>query len=260
MSKKNNLKFILNTNWVFEGILDSEQKQYILLSYFQKLNKNLDDMKIYPMFTELSLHLGNVQSLINQNRILYTDKTLKSYDDELIINDLKLKDIPSLNTDEFNEYQKILKYSQPKLLDYFNVTKAFWSVVYDSVEVKLKKNKSNLNSKTGFFYYQSSENLYVWKYNTRTIVKKDSITKTFIKLIIEEPKKDLTIPQIISKFYKEDKTDIKTKVPVFEVLCTDMFPLNETLVPIFKRKVLSYINQQNNGFKPEKKLLKYGIQ
>ena len=68
MSKKNNLKFILNTNWVFEGILDSEQKQYILLSYFQKLNKNLDDMKIYPMFTELSLHLGNVQSLINQNR------------------------------------------------------------------------------------------------------------------------------------------------------------------------------------------------
>ena len=147
MSKKNNLKFILNTNWVFEGILESEQKQYILLSYFQKLNKNLDDMKIYPMFTELSLHLGNVQSLINQNRILYTDKTLKSYDDELIINDLKLKDIPSLNTEEFNEYQKILKYSQPKLLDYFNVTKAFWSVVYDSVEVKLKKNKSNLNSK-----------------------------------------------------------------------------------------------------------------
>ena len=70
----------------------------------------------------------------------------------------------------------------------------------------------------------------------------------------------MTIPQIISKFYKEDKTDIKTKVPVFEVLCTDMFPLNETLVPIFKRKVLSYINQQNNGFKTEKKLLKYGIQ
>lgn len=260
MSKKNNLNFILKTDWVFEGILDSEQKQYILLNYFQKLNKNLDEMKIYPMFTELSLHLGNIQSLLNQNRILYTDKTLKSYDDELIISDLKLKDIPQLSDDDFNEYRKILKYSQPKLLDYFNITKAFWSVVYDSISINIKKNKTNLKSKTGFFFYQSSEKLYVWKYTTRTVNKKDSITKTSIKLIIEEDKKDLTISQIISKFYKEDKTDVKTKVPVFEVLCHDMFPLNETLVPIFKRKILSYINQQTNVTKPEKKLLKNGIQ
>jgi succinate dehydrogenase flavin-adding protein (antitoxin of CptAB toxin-antitoxin module) len=260
MSKKNNLNFILNTDWVFDGILDSEQKQYILLNYFQKLNKNLEEMKIYPMFTELSLHLGNIQSLLNQNRILYTEKTLKSYDDELIISDLKSKEIPQLNDNDFNEYRKILKYSQPKLLDYFNITKAFWSVVYDSIVVNVRKNKTNLQSKTGFFYYQSSEKLYVWKYTTRTVVKKDSITKTTIKLILEEDKKDLTITQIISKFYKEDKTDVKTKVPIFEVLCSDMFPLNETLVPIFKRKILSYINQQVNITKPEKKLLKNGIQ
>lgn len=260
MSKKNNLKFILGTDWVFDGIIDSEQKQYILLDYFQKLNKSLEDMKIYPMFTELSLHLGNVQSLISQNRMLYTDKTLKSYDDELIISDLKLKEIPSLTNDEFSEYQKILKYSQPKLLDYFNITKAFWSIVYDSITINVRKNKSNLHSKTGFYYYQSSDKLYVWKYTTRIINKKSQISKTTIKLILEEEKKDLTIPQIISKFYKEDKTNPKTKVPIFEVLCNDIFPLNETLVPIFKRKILSYINQQVKIVKPEKKLLKNGIQ
>ena len=67
--KKNKVKFVMDTDWLFEGIIDSEQKQYILLNYFQKLNKNLEEMKVYPMFTELSLHLGNIQTLMNQNQM-----------------------------------------------------------------------------------------------------------------------------------------------------------------------------------------------
>ena len=67
--RKNKLKFVMDTDWLFEGIIDSEQKQYILLGYFQKLNKNLEEMKVYPMFTELSLHLGNIQTLMNQNQM-----------------------------------------------------------------------------------------------------------------------------------------------------------------------------------------------
>ena len=45
--------FIMDTDWLFQGIIDAEQKQYILLDYFQKLNKDFDEMKIYPIITSL---------------------------------------------------------------------------------------------------------------------------------------------------------------------------------------------------------------
>lgn len=193
------------------------------------------------MFTELSLHVCNIQSLMNSNRIIYTDKKLKSFDDELTLTDLKTKDIPELSLNETDEYKKILKYSHTKLIDYFNITKAFWSLVYEAIEVKLRKNKKSLDSNTGYFYFQSTTKLYVWKYTFKTTNKKFGIKKATLNLVLEQDKEDLTTRQIISKFYKEDTNN---KEPIFEVICNDMFPMEETLLPIFKRKVVSYINQQ----------------
>jgi hypothetical protein len=53
----------------------------------------------------------------------------------------------------------------------------------------------------------------------------------------------LTIPEIISTFSKTYEKNDEVDYPIFEVFCSDVFPLEQTLVPIFKRKVLSYINQ-----------------
>ena len=247
----------MDTDWLFEGIIDSEQKQYILLNYFQKLNKDLEEMKVYPMFTELSLHLGNIQTLINQNKILYTEKLLSSYDDELLLTDLRMKDIPVMADDEYLEYQKILKYSHPKLQDYFGITKSIWSVVYDSIQVNVKKNKNNLESNVGFFYYKTNEINYVWKYTTRKVPKINDQTKTSLKLIHQSDTQNLTVNDIILKFLST-KEEVKShKFPVFEVTCSEIFPLEETLVPIFKRKIMAYIIQSIK--KEPKKLLSNGI-
>jgi hypothetical protein len=153
--KRNKNNFIMDTDWLFDGILDAEQKQYVLLDYFQKMNQHLERMEVYPMFIELSLHLGNMQTLLTQNKILYTDRKLTSNDDELVLSDLKVKDIPVLDDEEIVEYHKILKNSQPQLYDYFNFAKSIWSIVFDSIEVVVKKNKNNLQSKSGFFSYKT---------------------------------------------------------------------------------------------------------
>lgn len=238
------VKFIMDTDWLFEGILDAEQKQYVLLDYFQKMNKHLERMEVYPMFIELSLHLGNVQTLLNQNKILYTERQLTSNDDELIFSDLKVKDIPVLDDEEVVEYHKILRTIQPQLHDYFNYAKSIWSIVYDSIDVIIKKNKTNLNSKSGFFYYKTETSLYIWKYTTKKVYKSNNQTKTTLSAIYYGEHLDLTIPEILSKFSKTYEKNKESDYPIFEVLCNDIFPLEETLVPIFKRKILSYINQQ----------------
>jgi len=234
----------METDWLFQGVIDVEQKQYILLDYFQKLNKYFDELKVYPMFIELSLHLGNMQTLLTQNKILYTDKTFKTPDDELLLTDLKLKDIPVLTDEETIEYKKIIESCQPQIHDYFNFAKSLWTVVFDSIKVKVKLNKPNLHNKVGFFYYNSGEKTYIWKYVTKKIYKVKNQKRTELTLIFNDDLKNLTIYDVIPKFSKTYEKNNESESPIFEVTCSNEFPLEETLLPIFKRKILSYINQK----------------
>ena len=244
----------MDTDWIFQGIIDAEQKQYVLLDYFQKLNKHLENMEVYPMFIELSLHLGNIQTLITQNKILYTHKKFLTNDDELLLTDLKVKDIPVMSEEEIVEYHQILKNSQPQLHDYFGIAKSIWSVVYESVEIILRNNRNNLESKNGFFYFITENDVYIWKYMIKKVYKTKGQTKTATKLVYFGPQNDLTIQEILSKFSKTYEIDGESDYPLFEIFSKEIFPIDETLLPISKRKISSYINQQGN-IKKQKKLL-----
>ena len=50
----------------------------------------------------------------------------------------------------------------------------------------------NLNSNIGYFYYQSSTKLYVWKYTFKITNKEYGIKRATLKLILEEDKETLT--------------------------------------------------------------------
>ena len=228
--RKNKLKFVMDTDWIFDGVIDAEQKQYVLLGYFQKLNKQLEEMKVYPMFTEITLHLANVQNIIKNNKILYTDKKLTNYDDELTFIDLKTKDLPPLKVTELNELKTILQYSLSKLQDYFDIIKSIWTVVYDSIEIVSIYNEDNLTSKKGYFYTKSNQIIKIWEYNIRKY-------KGYNTFNIEEKLEDDLLKHIHS---------IDNKLPSFYLHCEKDIPMEETLIPLFKRKVMSYVLQTKN--------------
>jgi hypothetical protein len=228
--RKNKLKFVMDTDWIFDGVIDAEQKQYVLLGYFQKLNKQLEEMKVYPMFTEITLHLANVQNIIKNNKILYTDKKLTSYDDELTFIDLKTKDLPPLKVTELNELKTILQYSLSKLQDYFDIIKSIWTVVYDAIEIVSIFNEDNLTSKRGYFYTKSNQIIKIWEYNVRKY-------KGYDKFNIEEKLED----NLLKHIHSSDNT-----LPAFYLHCAKDIPMEETLIPLFKRKVMSYVLQTKN--------------
>jgi hypothetical protein len=227
---KNKLKFVMDTDWIFDGVIDAELKQYVLLGYFQKLNKQLEEMKVYPMFTEITLHLANVQNIIKNNKILYTDKKLTSYDDELTFIDLKTKELPPLKVTELNELKSILEYSVARLQDYFDIIKSVWSVVYDSIEIITIFNEDNLESKKGYFYTKSNQVVRIWEYNVRKY-------KGYDKFVVTEKHEDNLLKHIHSA---------ENKLPTFYLLCEKEVPMDETLFPLFKRKVMSFVLQTKN--------------
>jgi len=244
MTRRKKIQFLMNTDWMFERPIDREHKEYKLLSYFQKMGEKLDNLELYPGFIELSLHLMNVQSLIKDKNIVYTDKKFTGIDDELLVKDLKLKQLPDMTEEETKEFIEILKFSAPRMIEYFNIAKSVWTIVFDSIGMKIKKNQNNVLNPKGFFYYmdEKTKKCYVWQYILKKETKDTPEKMSNINLIYNDELSGLTLTKIISKFSTFDPSDIKVS-PVFHMISSGEFPINETLYPMFKRRVAAHISQ-----------------
>lgn len=233
----------METDWMFEKPIDREYKEYKLLSYFQKMGDKLDKLELYPGFIELSLHLMNVQALMRDHKIIYTDKKLTNIDDEIMVKDLKFKEIPIMSEQESQEFKKILMYSAPRIMEYFNIAKSVWTIVFDSLDMKIKRNKKNILHPKGFFYFVDHEKKnYVWEYTIKQETRYNPQQMTKVKLIYQDQINELTIPKIINTFSTFESIDKKTG-PIFLMTSKDIFPINETLLPMFKRRIAGIISQ-----------------
>jgi hypothetical protein len=257
MARKKKIEFLMNTDWMFEKPIDREHKEYKLLSYFQKVGEKLDNMELYPGFIELSLHLANVQTLVKDKKLLYTTKKFTTVDDELLVKDLKIKDVPEMSKDEYAEFIKILTYSAPRMFEYFGFAKSVWELVFDSVHLKVKKNSKNILEDKGYFYFNEGEVINVWEYHKKPAAKGSPESKVLVNLIYSDKKNDLTLPKIITNF-SQWNVENKNKLPVFEMICRGEFPIQETLLPMFKRKLISYVGQKQmiENYKKSKEELK----
>lgn len=233
----------MNTDWMFEKPIDSEHKEYKLLSYFQKMGEKLDNMELYPGFIELALHLVNVQTLVKDKKIIYTNKKFATIDDELLVKDLKIKDIPEMSKNEYEEFIKILSYTTPRMIQYFNIAKSVWEIVFDKIYLVVKKNKENITNNSGFFYFIDKKNkkIIVWEYEKKPAAKNSPESKVIVNQIYNDEKNNLTVNKIISTF---SQLEDKKKLSVVEMVCNGDFPIEETLLPLFKRKLISHIDQK----------------
>jgi hypothetical protein len=259
MGRKKKISFKLNPEWMFKEPLDFEYNKYTLLDYLQKCEKGFDKMEVYPDFVELSLHLANLQSIVKENTLLLTNKKFESCDDEILVKELIAKKPRELTKEEENELNETIKFSGSKLFDAFNMAKAIWNIAYDSVDIQIKKNKAGLVSGSGYiFYYQKdTESLFVWEYQIKKPKTDNQNNKTYINLIYNGPVDELTMTNIIDTFSTWNTTDFYHNLPIFEMKCSQKLPMEQTIVPIMKRKVMAYVFQVvnfekiNNNFDSE---------
>jgi len=248
MARKKKIEFLMNTDWMFEKPIDQEHKEYKLLSYFQKMGEKLDRLELYPSFIELSLHFANVQTLLRNKKLLYTNKRFSSVDDELLVKDLKMKDVPEMTNEENVEFSKILSYTAPRMFEYFNVAKSVWELVFDNISIRVKKNPRNPILDKGYFYHISNDVVFFWEYEKKPAAKNSKESKIITNQIYHGPKKDFNTVKTIKTLSTIDE-NIKPKLPVFEMICDGDFPIEETLLPLFKRKIISFVNQKKPTIK-----------
>ena len=115
----------METNWVFQEPIDFEHKQYVILDYLQKVDKQLNSLKLYPNFQQLSYHLANINLIIEKGQFLTLNRGLKDPDDEILISDLVANEVPFFNREEITEIYSSCIFSSEKLKDYFNQEKPY---------------------------------------------------------------------------------------------------------------------------------------
>ena len=241
---ENKVKFIMETDWLFQEPIDFEHKKYVLLAYFKKVDELLLENKIYPTFIELSLHLASLQTLVKEKVILSTNKTFLSCDDEVLLKELTAKAIPRLNTEENTELQKIIQHSATQFLDYFSAVKSYWTAIYESIDMIVKRNKKYLTKPKGYMVYTHSNNnhIHVWEYTMNELAPNIDEYNIMINLIYEGNKKELSLNKVIEAH--STFTEKESKVaPVFDFKSTKEYPIEETLLPLFKRRILAHIYQ-----------------
>lgn len=236
----------MKTDWLFQEPIDLEHKQLVLLGYLQKLDKNLNNLKLYPQFQEISLHLASINLLIEKGQYLTINRTLKDPDDEILISDLAPIDCPLLTKEEILEIYHVCKFSTEKLKDYFNHAKAIWDIVNDTVAIEVVQNPKNIEPKQGLFFLDYGNKTYLYEFLIKPIKKGGLETKCHIKKICECPKGDfdeklLEVKKPLIKNLQD--VDVHKNLIVFTINHNNNYPLKETLLPIAKRKIMNYMIQ-----------------
>lgn len=225
--------------------VDFEFNKYTLLDYLQKCEERFNKLEIYPDFVELSLHLANIQSLVKENTLLLTKKKFESCDDEILLKELFPKKPRELTKQEEDELDKTIKFSGNKLFDAFNIAKSIWNLAYDNLEISLKKGKNSLSGGLGYVYFFNKQinKVLVWEYNIKKPKGDNFNNKIYLNLIYEGEPGELTLTSIIETFSTFSNTEGNKNLPIFEIKCSQSFPMEQTLIPILKRKIMTYVFQ-----------------
>ena len=247
--------FELDPEWIYKEPIDFEHKKYKLLAYLQKCDKRFDELKIYPHFIELSLHLANLHSISKNQTMLTINKVLQEPDDEILFKDLISVKPPKLDEDKQKEIDKTIKYSGQKIYDAFNVAKSIWNIAHDAITIHIKKNKENLEMMKGFIYFKRkpTDELLVWEYMLKKDTEEENSTRTILNIIYSGQNSDKSFSDITDEFSSWTTDENYLQLPIFEVKCSQEFPFYETFVPMIKKTLTSYIFQIFN-FKKMKDL------
>lgn len=236
----------METNWVFQEPIDFEHKQYVILSYLQKMDKQLNSLKLYPNFQQISFHLANINLIIEKGQFLTLSRNLKDPDDEILISDLVANEVPLFTKEEIAEIYSSCVFSSEKLKDYFNQAKAIWELASDTISIEAIQNPKNIEPKQGLFFIKDNDKLVLYEFIIKPIKKNAVETKCIIKKVCSCENEDFEegIKNSKSTLIKNLK-DVETykNLILFRVYHTNQFPFKETILPITKRKVMNYMIQ-----------------
>jgi len=231
----------LSENWISEGWIDFEYKKYLLLAYLKEVNEKFQAVKLYPSLGELIAHHQKL-SLLDQNRSqlkLALPKEMEGID----LEKMKIRYKDKIQEDDvMKELGDIIAFSLPKIKQHIEEGKS----IYDFIESHLEIEPVGLTpiyQREGYalLSYQNSRDVFIYRYQINLFQNSVDRFRGIALRFVAAVKRSLTFT------YERIKMDLVKKYTdlpnpsTWRIQSAQRVPLEESLLPVSKRLLLTYV-------------------
>lgn len=231
----------LSETWFMEGYVDFELQKYRLLSYLQEVNKYFKESKLYPQLSDVIFHYNNLVAFRDNKKLMQDNFPHRL--DHADMDKLQLVYEQMLADDELmQELERITQYA----LHEMKTTIDNGAEIYDFVEKNLHIEP------VGIMPLYKNEGYMLLRYGNYSEIRAYNYTITLFEHQSARYKGihisyfDSWTGTIVNTYEKIKRDIIKQNkvLPNPAVYCVEFplsLPLNETLLPVVKRQLVRYI-------------------
>lgn len=232
----------LSETWFAEGYIDFELKKYTLLAYLQEVTRCFDENKLYPQLSDLVFHYNNLCAFRENKQVLqqFFPKRLSKIDQERlqILYERMVED-----EDIMLQLEEIIQYAIGRLAP----TIRSGTDIYEFVEDRLSITPVGLiplDTKEGYMFLSNgtSRQTRVYQYRLSIFEKHNEKYRAIKTELIDTRRRSIV------HTYEQMKGELlraRTSLPnpaVYSVETELTYPLEETLLPIAKRRLVRYLS------------------
>ncbi len=231
----------LPLNWMTEGLLDVEYKQYLLLAYIKAVTAEFGKQHLYPVFSDLLLHYRNLLQVKEHKQLVYEafPKRISRADFKKL--ELVYEKIAG-DDDTMQQLEQIIQFAAPLL----NKTVEEGKELYDFVERHLELNPvgiAPLYHNEGYLFLDVFPGKETQVYTFRITI----FENTYEKYRGITTRHLQTVRRGLTQTHESLKAQLlreRQEFPnpaTFAVVSRIPVPLEESLLPIAKRSLVKYV-------------------
>jgi|SRR6185312_6763927 len=231
---------ILSNNWLTEKFIDFEYKKYVLLAFLQEVDKDFEVPKLYPSLRELITHYRQLTAIKEKKDELY--KGFPQNAKEVDAEKMRIIYEKMVEDDELmKELESIIDYSIPRFKHYLGEGKK----IYESIESQLNifpVGVVPLQAKSGYLFIRDGKNAdtHVYEYDVTLFEQPEATYRGIHTHFVKTQEMDLGMSyQYIKLELIKEKQDLPNPA-TYAIESEWAVPLEETLLPIAKRRLLKY--------------------
>jgi hypothetical protein len=233
----------LSQTWFAEGYIDFELKKYTLLAYLQEIHRYFDQQKLYPQLADVIMHYNNLLAFKHNKQFLQQQFPRKLTDTDMHRIELLYQTI--IDDDELmKELGDIMQFAVEKM----NHTIRNGTEIYEFVEGNLvifPIGLMPLETKEGYFFLCDGKHAEtsVYQYSLSIFEKHDEKYRSIKTQFISRWTRNFV------NTYESIKGELIRSQPslpnpaVYGIETALRFPVEETLLPIAKRRLVRYISE-----------------
>jgi hypothetical protein len=234
----------LSETWFAEGYIDFELKKYTLLAYLQEINRNFNENKLYPQLSDVIFHYNNLVAFRENKKYLQEQFPKKLTGIQM--EKLQLLYEQMIQDDELmQELENIISFSATKMKTTINNGVEIYELVEDRIIIN-PIGIIPLDTQEGYFFLNTTyqKQTLVYHYRLSIFEKHDEKYRSIKTAFVSSWDKNFvnTFESI-----KSDLIKYRNQLPnpaVYSIEIGLHFPVEETLLPVAKRRLVKYISAQ----------------